>query len=382
MKEKKRLTIFCFYDKQGYVDKNTEYLVRELRTVSSKLIVAINGGADSDGRSFLEKIADAVVLRENVGYDAGAYADVLVEHIGLDSLQQYDELLLCNDTFFGPFESMKSILGRVKAEIDMAGILLTDSGVTEYLQSYFLLYKNMCFTSVFEYMAKRLYKQINDVTEAHVLFEVGLFYYLIKAGYKHQELYPADKHFPYDWPDVCIAEYSVPILKKKTFAGEYYYKERQLRVLQIIKERRLYDIKNILAYAKRIYHISYTEEELQQKQSVEDAKRRKLAVSSMPREALLKFIREHGCIYIYGAGIHGGDIYVGYQEYIAQFGGFLVSDITAMAGKRERYGQPIYEFGAVELKEHAGIVVAMSKKYSEEVKCRLKTQENVMFLFD
>ena len=70
---KKRLCIFSFFDKTGYVDDYVIYLLKELISCTNRLIIIVNGMLDERGQAFLTQFTDEVYIRENIGYDAGAY---------------------------------------------------------------------------------------------------------------------------------------------------------------------------------------------------------------------------------------------------------------------------------------------------------------------
>ena len=69
----KRLCIFCFFDREGIVGKSVEYLLDELRRNSDRLLIVVNGSIQADSKKILETYSKDVVVRENIGYDAGAY---------------------------------------------------------------------------------------------------------------------------------------------------------------------------------------------------------------------------------------------------------------------------------------------------------------------
>ena len=55
----KRLCIYLTYDKQGIVDSYIEYMLRELKTISDRLIVVCNQPQIVSGEHFL-KCADYI----------------------------------------------------------------------------------------------------------------------------------------------------------------------------------------------------------------------------------------------------------------------------------------------------------------------------------
>lgn len=163
----KRLCVYAVYDGQNIVDDYIGYMLRELKTCMDCLVVVCNesgsvkdadvkgneniqnatdtqGNTDIQGDTdirgntdiqknkniqnskniqkrmnaqksvdFLEKYADYVFFRRNIGLDAGAFKDALCNILGWDTVWEYDELFLINDSFFGPFRPMKDIIGEM-----------------------------------------------------------------------------------------------------------------------------------------------------------------------------------------------------------------------------------------------------------------------------
>ena len=56
---------------------------------------------------FFSRYTNEIIIRENSGFNAGAYADVIVKVLD-DEIRDWDELVLCNDIFFGPWLSYVS----------------------------------------------------------------------------------------------------------------------------------------------------------------------------------------------------------------------------------------------------------------------------------
>lgn len=92
-----------YYDAEGIVDESVVYYIKSLKSVVSRLVVVVIGNIDDKGKEKLDWIADEILIRENVGFDAGAYKAVLCSPDFMEKIKQYDEIVLSNDTCFGPF---------------------------------------------------------------------------------------------------------------------------------------------------------------------------------------------------------------------------------------------------------------------------------------
>lgn len=118
----RRFAIYLFFDPQGVVDEYVTYKLERLREHVETLLVVANEPLQDEGRARLEAVADTVLVRENRGYDVGAYRHA-IDHVGLDALGAYDELVLLNYTFFGPVHPFGDMFERMEAtEADFWGI--------------------------------------------------------------------------------------------------------------------------------------------------------------------------------------------------------------------------------------------------------------------
>lgn len=117
--EKYRIAIYLFWDKTGDVDRYVLYYLQALREVANEIIVVCNGELSDKGRELLDGVCDIVHQRENVGYDGWAYKDVIDNVIGWDKLRNIDELIITNNTLYGPivpFSKMFSDMDESNAD--------------------------------------------------------------------------------------------------------------------------------------------------------------------------------------------------------------------------------------------------------------------------
>ena len=99
------------------------FLLADLRRVLTELIVIANGVVQDEGRKRLSRFADAFVVRENRGFDAGAWKEGIVAVCGEEKLRTFDEVVLANDSFFGPFIPFQTIFERMEErKLDFWGL--------------------------------------------------------------------------------------------------------------------------------------------------------------------------------------------------------------------------------------------------------------------
>ncbi len=139
LEEAKRLAIFVHFDRRGKVHDFVVYYLQALRSAGFDLVFVSNSPRlESSAVERLRPLCTVILRRRNRGYDFGAYKDAL-SFVG--DLSRLDEVILANDSVYGPLTDLRSVLLRcdqTKAAV-WGG---TDSWDNRYhLQSYFLLFK-------------------------------------------------------------------------------------------------------------------------------------------------------------------------------------------------------------------------------------------------
>ncbi|WP_455133364.1 rhamnan synthesis F family protein [Microbacterium aurum] len=108
-----RLLIYVVYDRRGDVEEYIPYALTALRAQCQRIVVVVNGKLTDAGRSVLEKVSDEIVVRENRGYDIWGYKAGL-DAVG-DDLLDFDEVILANDTWFGPIRPFAPVFEQMDA---------------------------------------------------------------------------------------------------------------------------------------------------------------------------------------------------------------------------------------------------------------------------
>ena len=237
---KKRAAVYVFYDKTGIVDSYVTYMLQELHRVCEKVVVVCNGKLSDEGRQALDKCAVDILVRKNVGFDFWGYKSG-IDFIGWDSLASFDELVLLNDSVFGPiypFSTMFDMMGE--KNLDFWGITkhgefenpdgLTVSGVfSEHIQSYFYAFgKNMLSHVDFRKYWDNL-RMVKSWNEAVSYFESKLTMHFANLGFKWDVYVNTDAELA-EFDDVdqmlqmafeMVRDYKSPIIKRKNFSIEF-----------------------------------------------------------------------------------------------------------------------------------------------------------------
>jgi len=91
-----RLGIVVLYDARGIVDRYVEFLLSSLQSEIQEYIIVITGYMEDESIRKLRQYATKIYIRENIGYDAGAYKDTLLKFVPLNIWRSYDEIVLMN----------------------------------------------------------------------------------------------------------------------------------------------------------------------------------------------------------------------------------------------------------------------------------------------
>ncbi len=363
----KRIAVFIFYDMEGIVDSYISALLSGIRPYIDRLVAVCNGNVCS-GEKNIQDYADEMIIRPNKGYDAGAYKDVLMRLIKEETLSEYDQLILFNDTvygFFYPLSEMFEIIDS-QTEVDMWG-MTEHSGIGEHrgkalswhLQGYFLVINKRLlqsrdfagFWEELEYPA--------TYTKAIFDFEVGISQYLLKKGYKLKSIYAPEK---------------IGIAKDNDFGNLYFSHAYELVVKARCPVLKVKSIENLSG----IEALNYLEKNYSYDSSaIWEHYRRRIRNKNVGNDtydidALWNFCRKHRRIYIYGNGVIGKRIYDCILEQGYLVAGFIVTKKDMIPNTENR----IHELDEVEIDENCGIILGMKQQYREEV------MENVLRMTD
>lgn len=152
----KRVLIYVVYDSRGDVEAYIPYALERLRTHCDYVLVVVNGLLTEAGRSILDPVADAILVRPNRGFDITGYKEGL-EHLA-ERLSEWDEIVLANDTWFGPIGDFAPLFERMnRRPLHFWGMtdhprvepnpFTADEYLAYHLQSYWLAVRRDMFLS-------------------------------------------------------------------------------------------------------------------------------------------------------------------------------------------------------------------------------------------
>lgn len=384
----KRLCIFCFFDREGIVDKSVEYLLDELRGNSDRLLIVVNGSIQTDGKKILETYSKDVVVRENIGYDAGAYKFAMFKYMKIEEIRRYDELILCNDTFIGPFVPFKGIFDMMeKRKCDWWGINGVDWKFMPVIQSYFLVFNKSIIQDdkFLEYWEQNIDEYTCCLEDVYAQFETGLFYYLTQVEKRKYSVYmPENNCNIYTSVSVSIKKYGIPLIKKKALKNFNTSRDDIMWALQHIYEAKCYPIENIIDYIQRFCDVKITKEEIRDyvvdESNIKEYPYIELETTT---EDVKKRIDESKEFYIYGSGVWARKIYWNLCRNNNKFKGFLLSDIEKF-GHKDLYGFEVKQIDKADVNQDTDIVLGVNKANAVDIVNKYLTsidEERVISLF-
>ena len=128
--------LFAQYDKSGRIAPHVLRYLTHLAESGFVLHVACSGAArlTDDDAAALRRIGATPHLRPNAGLDFGAWQDLL----RAGCAEGASEILLANDSVFGPFADLRPLLAAMRARrLDAWGMVASTEGVW-HLQSWFI----------------------------------------------------------------------------------------------------------------------------------------------------------------------------------------------------------------------------------------------------
>ncbi len=259
----RRLLIYLTYDKHNIIDDYVGYFLRSMRTVADRVAVVCNMPGIEKGLYNLTEYADDIFYRENVGLDAGGFKDALCTYVGWEQLRGYDQLILANDSFYGPFDDIRKIFNEMESrELDFWGLMKRgprEYGATgkdpEHILSFFYVFQSPLlhseeFRSYWEEMP--YYGSYMEVVKK---YERQLTRHFASLGYRYdayadtavnESRNPRNQFFQCD----CLAcemikKRKFPFLKRKQMAYNTLYCQTQENValsIEYIDRETDYDV--------------------------------------------------------------------------------------------------------------------------------------------
>jgi len=190
-----KIVLYVHFNPCGEVSAHVMYQIQSIRKSFDRFIFISNSRLLEYDKRVISSLCDQVIERENIGFDFGAWKDA-IRIIGLDAVSSFDQLVLMNDTCFGPVSDFENFISSSRMiEFDFWGISehravdhlfrKSDGGAPAHLQSYFLLFNKIVVKSdsfIGFWQSVEYCDNVNDVIWK---YETRLTQKLLIAGFRY-----------------------------------------------------------------------------------------------------------------------------------------------------------------------------------------------------
>lgn len=235
----KRVGVYLFFDERGVVDDYVVYMLSALREHTDRVIVVCNGAPNEEGLEKFRSSGVEVMVRDNSGFDVYAYKEC-IESIGRSGMEEYDELLLMNYTFYGPLFPLSEMFGKMDStECDFWGITAHaesgspfDAGLRMpfHIQSHFIAVRGQMLNSDAFWNYWEAMPPINSYQDSILQHESRFTGHFSDLGYV-PSVYMNPTEFSSQHPIFVEVDLTIqkrcPIIKRRVFFHDPLYLEAE-----------------------------------------------------------------------------------------------------------------------------------------------------------
>lgn len=267
----KRLCLFAAYDASAKIQNYVKFYIEKMSELADVYYLADCEMKDEELNKIRPHVKQAWAYRHGK-YDFGSWQELIFE-LGWDFIFEYDEVIFCNDSCFGPLYPLKKVFSQMESkDVDFWGITQNTYQDIVHLQSYFLVFsKKVVESSVFKFFIESI-KQEKDNMAVIYNYELKLTKLLEENGFQWESyINPDNYHY-------TISEYSTlnnkdasyywrqsllqghPFLKVKLFTDFLYapFVESLYNYQNLIKKHTKYNVEliNNLLFVKNIQQLN------------------------------------------------------------------------------------------------------------------------------
>lgn len=179
----KTLCLFAGYDKDGIIDNYVLYSIKQFSKICDVYYLS-DCKMNNNSKSELAPFVKGMWTYRHKKYDFGSWSE-LIKNIGWDTICKYDNLILINDSVYGPFYDIKKVIDNFyKSNADFYGFTPNPKRHSYHIQSYFIMMKHNVFVN------KKVQRFFDDIKELSnkgdiiKLYEKGFSNLLYSLGFK------------------------------------------------------------------------------------------------------------------------------------------------------------------------------------------------------
>lgn len=242
----KRICLFAGFNSKGIIDDYALYYIQELSKISDVYYLADNKVLPRELEKIIPYVKGAYGYHHGK-YDFGSWQE-LINILSWEKLAEYDELILTNDSVFGPLYDFQKFIEKIEKdkEWDLCGINTAYDFHTWHLSSYFLILRQKGFLSeVFKEHINSVVQEDN-VKKVIEKYEIGLSRKMVEAGYSVKNAVKFRKNIYISWRSFVTA--GSPLIKRKIFTDELFLICRTVGWKSFLKKNTSYDTSLLSEY--------------------------------------------------------------------------------------------------------------------------------------
>ena len=132
----RRICLLAGYDKDNKIQDYVVYLAKELAKISDVYYMG-NGHIPPDELFKIAPYTKMFYTKTHELRDFGSWR-YLIEQLGWEKITQYDELILCNDSIYGPLCDLSSVFVQMERRGYDFWSMTSDYEYNFHLHSYYL----------------------------------------------------------------------------------------------------------------------------------------------------------------------------------------------------------------------------------------------------
>ncbi len=215
----KRICFVAGFDANGQIADYVVYLVKALSQFAD---VYYYGDFDADATELakLKPYCVEAFAKRHGKYDFGSWQE-LIHHVGRQKIAQYDELILTNDSCYGPLFDLAPLFEEMESRDNDFWGLTSAFHHHLHIQSYFVAFKKPVLESDVFYQFFDSIKPEKNVHAVCSKYEDRLTFVLDKSGFTHSTFIKYDDLGSHPYMDAmnAIVGHRFPLLKVKFFLG-------------------------------------------------------------------------------------------------------------------------------------------------------------------
>ncbi len=176
------MAVFAHFDIDDVVDDYVVFYLQQLSVLCCDIVFVSTSNLSDTEKDKISKYCITIICKENSGYDFMSYKVGLFSS-GID-YTNYDELLLCNDSVYGPLFDLSAVFSEMeKNTCDFWGIT-QNKEIKPHLQSYFLVFSKSVISSgaITDFFSDL--HGLDNKREIIQKYEIGLTSFLYERNFK------------------------------------------------------------------------------------------------------------------------------------------------------------------------------------------------------